>query len=337
MASVAVVILNYNGEKLLPEFLPSVVQYSPQAKIYVADNSSTDDSITVLERNFPSVNIIPMPYNYGFCKGYNEALRCVDADIFVLVNSDIQVTKNWLEPVLKLFDSDPLIAAVQPKIKSYREKSKFEYAGAGGGMIDTLGYPFCRGRIFEHIEIDHGQYDDEREIFWASGACLAIRSTIFFEMDGFDEDFFAHMEEIDLCWRIHRTNHKVYYCGLSTVYHLGAATLSYQNPRKTFLNFRNNLTMLLKNFSTVELFLKMPLRILLDWIAAIVFLIKLQPQNAIAVLRAQMAIVVNLNASLKKRRALQKKYPEYNTQQVYGGMILYDYYLKRRNSFIGFW
>jgi GT2 family glycosyltransferase len=329
MASVAVVILNFNGEKLLQEFLPSVVQYSEEAKVYVADNSSTDNSITVLERLFPSVEIIPMPFNYGFCKGYNQALRCITAEIFVLVNSDIQVTKNWLVPILRLFETSSSVAAVQPKILSYRDKNKFEYAGAGGGMLDTLGYPFCRGRIFEHVEEDHGQYDDEREVFWASGACLAIRSSVFNSLGGFDEDFFAHMEEIDLCWRIQRSNLKVYYCGLSTVYHLGAATLSYNNPRKTFLNFRNNMWMLFKNFGPADIILKMPLRFLLDWVAALAFLIKGQPQNTIAVISAQVAVVTSANSTLRKRRMLRKM-SGYSAKCLYKGVILFDYYIRKR-------
>lgn len=333
MASVAVVILNYNGEKLLQEFLPSVVQYSAEAKIYVADNSSTDDSLTVLERKFPTVSIIPMPFNYGFCKGYNMALRCIEADIYVLVNSDVKVTENWLTPMLTLFDSNPSVAAVQPKIRSYREQDKFEYAGAGGGMIDVLGYPFCRGRIFDHLEKDHGQYNDEREVFWASGACLAIRSEVFNNLEGFDEDFFAHMEEIDLCWRIQRTNKKIYYCGLSTVYHLGAATLPHDNPRKTFLNFRNNLWMLLKNFNTLELVFKIPLRILLDWIAALVFLVNVQPQNSLAVIKAHLVVFGSITRTFRKRRALRKLYPQYDKGCVYSGLIIYDYYLRRRNEF----
>lgn len=335
MASVAVVILNYNGEKLLQEFLPSVVQYSEGAKIYVADNSSTDNSITVLERIFPSVEIIPMPFNYGFCKGYNHALSCITADIFVLVNSDIQVTKNWLVPILRLFDSSSDIAAIQPKILSYRNKTKFEYAGAGGGMLDSLGYPFCRGRIFDHVEEDHGQYDDEREVFWASGACLAIRSNVFRALGGFDEDFFAHMEEIDLCWRIQRANKRVYYCGLSTVYHLGAATLTYNNPRKTFLNFRNNLWMLFKNFSPLEIVFKMPLRFVLDCIAAIAYLMKGQPQNMVAVVRAQLAVLGSANSTFRKRRFIRKAY-RYSATNLYRGIILFDYYIRRGKIFTAF-
>jgi GT2 family glycosyltransferase len=239
MTKLAVVILNFNGENLLRQFLPSVIQYSPQAEIVVADNGSTDDSVALLKKEFPTVRTLILDKNYGFCGGYNRALKQVRADVYVILNSDIEVTSNWLTGPLGLLEKDKSIAAVQPKVLSYKQKNKFEYAGAAGGFIDAFGYPFCRGRVFDHVEEDRGQYNDEQEIFWASGACLIIRSTAFHQFNGFDEDFFAHMEEIDLCWKINRSNQKTFYCGRSTVYHLGAGTLAYDNPRKTFLNFRN--------------------------------------------------------------------------------------------------
>jgi GT2 family glycosyltransferase len=331
MIRIAVVILNYNGEKLLSQFLPSVIDHSFGAEIVVADNGSTDQSVPFLKRQFPTVRCLELPANYGFCKGYNEALRQVRAEVFILLNSDVEVTAGWLDPIRTLFEKDPEIAAVQPKILSYREKNKFEYAGAGGGLIDTLGYPFCRGRVFDHVETDRGQYNDEREIFWASGACMAIRSGLYDSLGGLDENFFAHMEEIDLCWKIHRSGKKVMYCGSSTVYHLGAGTLAYASPRKTFLNFRNNLSMLYKHYRTMELVIKMPLRMFLDWLAAFVFLIKGEPGNMWAVFRAQGAFLGNLPVNTIKRKEL-RKFPHYRGQLVYKGSILADYYLKKKKE-----
>ena len=274
MSRTAVVILNYNGEKLLQQFLPSVIQYSSEAEIIVADNNSSDRSILFLQQTFPQIRIIQLDKNYGFCGGYNRALKDVVADYYVLLNSDIEVTSQWLGSMTSLLDHDPTVAAVQPKVLSYHNKNKFEHAGAGGGFIDVLGYPFCRGRIFDYVEEDQGQYNDQREVFWATGACLMIRSEVFKKFGGFDEDFFAHMEEIDLCWKLQRTGQKVFYCGKSTIYHVGAGTLSYSNPRKVFLNFRNGLSLLFKHLNRGELVYKLPLRILLDVIAAFQFLVK---------------------------------------------------------------
>jgi GT2 family glycosyltransferase len=330
MISIAVVILNYNGEKLLSQFLPSVVRHSTEASIIVADNGSTDQSVSLLKNQFPAVQCLELPANYGFCKGYNEALKQVTADVFILLNSDVEVTAGWLDSIRAVFERDPVVAAVQPKILSYRQKNKFEYAGAGGGLIDSLGYPFCRGRIFTQVEEDRGQYDDEREIFWASGACMAIRSGLYYELGGLDEDFFAHMEEIDLCWKIHRSGKKVFYCGSSRVYHLGAGTLSYASPRKTFLNFRNNLSMLYKHFSTRELIIKIPVRILLDWVAALSFLLKGDLRNTWAIFQAHGAFIRNLSINSSKRKSLQQTLPFYSGPQIYKGIILVDYYLKKQ-------
>lgn len=331
MSGVAVVILNYNGEKLLKQFLPSVVKYSEGASVYVADNGSTDQSVLLLEKEFPSVKIIHLPSNYGFCKGYNEALKHVVADIYVLLNSDVEVTPGWLQPIDALFEKDHEIAAIQPKILSWRNRNKFEYAGAAGGLIDRLGYPFCRGRIFTAVEEDHGQYNDEREIFWASGACMAIRAPLYHSLGGFDEDFFAHMEEIDLCWKIHRAGLKVFYTGNCTVYHLGAGTLDYASPKKTFLNFRNNLLMLIKQLDAKELVVKLLLRILLDWIAAFVFLLKGQAGSAISVVKAHMAVVSRISSTYRKRGKLRRTYPSYSHEQIYPGVILVDWYVRRKS------
>ena len=244
---VAIVILNWNGEKLLERFLPSVTQYSGEAEIYVADNASTDGSIAFLKANYPTVKIIQNLANGGFAKGYNDALKHVDADLFCLLNSDVEVTENWLPPILKAFEELPEATIVQPKILDLKQKDHFEYAGAAGGFIDKLGYPFCRGRIFQALEKDEGQYDDIRDIFWATGACMFIKREVFEILGGFDEDYFAHQEEVDLCWRAKNNGYATYYVGLSKVYHLGGSTLSNMNPKKTYLNFRNSLFSITKN------------------------------------------------------------------------------------------
>ena len=239
MTKTAVVILNYNGEKFLREFLPVVIKLSGNAKIVVADNGSTDLSVELLKQKFPTVELIRLDNNYGFCGGYNRALKQVEAEYYVLLNSDVEVTPEWLEPLVALLDSSSDIAAAQPKVLSYNDKDHFEYAGAAGGFMDSLGYPFCRGRLFDITEKDTGQYNDTREVFWATGACLIIRSAVYHKLGGLDEDFFAHMEEIDLCWKVQRAGHKVYYCGTSHVFHVGGGTLSKSNPRKTYYNLRN--------------------------------------------------------------------------------------------------
>lgn len=333
MIKTAVVILNYNGEKLLNQFLPTVIQHTPEATVIVADNASTDQSLSLLEEKFPQVKLIKLDKNYGFCGGYNRALKEINADYYVLLNSDIEVTPGWLPPLTTLLDSDDSIAAVQPKILSYHQKNKFEYAGAAGGYIDSFGYPFCRGRVFDHVEDDFGQYDDERPVFWATGACLLIRSESFHAFEGFDEDFFAHMEEIDLCWKINRSGKKIYYSGKSKVYHVGAGTLSYESPRKTYLNFRNALTLIFKHFNTGELILKLPLRVALDWVAAAVFFLKGQHKNSLAVLKAHQSFTSNYTINLKKRKALHKRYPTYTKACIHKGLIIADYHLLQKRTF----
>ena len=334
MISVAVVILNYNGERFLRQFLPSVINYSAGARIVVADNGSTDSSVSVVSQEFPTVELIQLHYNYGFCGGYNLALKRVDADVYVLLNSDVEVTAGWLAPILKLLTDNPHIAAVQPKILSWHSRDRFEYAGAGGGYIDALGFPYCRGRLFNSIEQDTGQYNDVTEVFWASGACLFIRSSAFHQFNGLDEDFFAHMEEIDLCWKINRTDQKVYYCGESTVYHVGAGTLSYESPRKTFLNFRNGLTLLFKHIDTAELFYKLPARMLLDWLAAVLFLLRGQPSNAWSVIRAHWNFFQVLPANRRKRASLRGKFPRYSRKNIYKGLIVVDHFLRGKKEAI---
>jgi GT2 family glycosyltransferase len=332
MTRLSVVILNYNGEKLLQQFLPGVLRYSVEAEVIVADNGSTDQSLSLLKREFPDVRVIALDQNYGFCGGYNRALKQVDADYFLLLNSDIEVTPGWLQPILQLFERYPHIAAIQPKILSWHDKSKFEYAGAGGGLIDTLGYPFCRGRVFDHVEEDQGQYNDEHQIFWATGACMAIRSAVYRTFKGLDEYLFAHMEEIDLCWKINRTEQSVWYTGKSTVYHVGAGTLGYENPFKTYLNFRNGLILIWKHLDSVELFYKFPLRLALDWLAALVFLASRKGKNALSVFKAHRDFFKDLGKHWRKREEIQQSYPSYSRKNIHPGLIVFDYYLRKRKT-----
>ncbi|MEI9918209.1 MAG: glycosyltransferase family 2 protein [Bacteroidota bacterium] len=330
MSSIAVVILNYNGQKFLKNFLRGVVDYSPGASIVIADNGSTDDSLTYVAENFPTVEIIKIGKNLGFCGGYNYALEKADADYFVLLNSDVEVTQNWLIPLRDLLDRDQTIAAVQPKVLSYHHKNLFEYAGAGGGMIDILGYPFCRGRIFDTLEQDNGQYNDTLPVFWATGACLVIRSKLFRQLDGFDEDFFAHMEEIDLCWRLKRLGHKVFYCGSSKVYHVGGGTLAAGNPTKTYYNFRNGLAMLIKNQGGGQLLWKLPLRLMLDWIAGLKFLLG-TPAHTWAVARAHWYIFTHLGRILSKRKDLI--HLPFDVPEVYPHVLIWQYFIKGQKTY----
>nr|MBP8033086.1 glycosyltransferase family 2 protein [Bacteroidia bacterium] len=248
-SKVAVVILNWNGKPFLEKFLPTVLQYSSGAQIIVADNQSSDDSVAFLKTQFPQVSVILNPSNDGFATGYNLALKQVKAEYYVLLNSDVEVTENWLQPIIKLMDENLKVAACQPKILDYNHPSKFEYAGAAGGFIDKYGYPFCRGRIFNVLEEDKAQYDTAKEVFWATGACMFVRAEAFWKVGGFDDDYFAHMEEIDVCWRMKNIGYQIYVEPSSKVYHVGGGTLNKLSPRKTFLNFRNNLTTLTKNAS----------------------------------------------------------------------------------------
>lgn len=297
----AIVILNWNGQKLLETFLPSVINYSDGHNIYVIDNASTDTSVSFLETHFPKVNCIKLKHNFGYASGYNEGLKHINEDVYCLLNSDIEVTENWLKPIIDLFKSDANTSIVQPKILDYHHKNKFEYAGAGGGFIDQLGYPFCRGRIFDTLEEDIGQFNDKKEVFWASGACLFIRATIFKDLEGFDPKFFAHMEEIDLCWRAQNKGITVTYLGLSTVYHVGGASLKSSNPKKTFLNFRNSLYILVKN-TNKPLLLVVFLRLILDGIAGIRFLITAKPKHMMAIIKAHVSFYKALPYLLKFRR-----------------------------------
>lgn len=331
MTRTAIVILNYNGENLLPRFLPSVLLHSEAARIVVVDNGSTDKSVTLIRQNFPQVTLIELDKNYGFCGGYNRALRQVEALYYVLLNSDVEVTSGWLTPLIDLLVKDHTIAAIQPKILSHSDKTKFEYAGAGGGYIDSFGYPFCRGRLFDHLETDHGQYNDQKEIFWATGACMMIRSSVYHTFNGMDEDFFAHMEEIDLCWKIQRTDYRILYCGESKVYHLGAGTLGYNNPGKTHLNFRNGLILLFKHLDTGEMLFKIPMRMVLDWVAAVRFLLIGEGNNFLAVFKAHIGFIGGLRRHYRKRKNLRKDFPWYSRKNIYRGLILFNFFIRKKS------
>ncbi|MGC4041849.1 MAG: glycosyltransferase family 2 protein [Flavobacterium sp.] len=327
MKKIAVVILNWNGAQLLEQFLPSVVAFSDEAQLYVADNASTDNSVATIKEQFPSVRIIQNDGNYGFAKGYNVALEQVEEEYYALVNSDIEVTKGWLAPIISLFDSEPDIAIIQPKILDYKNKEYFEYAGAAGGFIDQFGYAYCRGRIFDSIEKDNGQYDDDHEIFWASGACFFIRKEAYRKLNGFDGDFFAHQEEIDLCWRVFNLGYKAKYTSKSVVYHVGGATLNEGNPKKTFLNFRNSLLMLMKNLPENKLFPILLARLTLDGLAGIQFIFKLKFKHCWAIIRSHLAFYALINKTLKKRKAPhQQNY--YRSKS-----IVYNYFLKNGTVF----
>lgn len=298
---IAVVILNWNGEALLERFLPSVLEYSKGTDVYVVDNASTDGSVAYVAQHYPNINIIQNSSNGGFAKGYNEGLQHVKADVYCLLNSDVEVTPNWLEPIKNTFSTQPEAAIIQPKILDLMRKDHFEYAGAAGGFLDKFGYPFCRGRIFQTIEKDEGQYDDIREVFWATGACMFIKSDVFWSLGGFDEDYFAHQEEIDLCWRAQNAGHKVFYIGHSQVYHLGGSTLSNMNPKKTFLNFRNSLYSITKNLPRRQAWPIVFIRLLLDAIAALRFIFQLKFDHCFAILRAHFSFYGNFIKMYRKR------------------------------------
>lgn len=297
----AIVILNWNGAALLEAYLPSVIKYSPEAEIYLADNASTDDSVALVTKEFPTVHIIQNKSNGGFAKGYNDALQHVDADLFCLLNSDVEVSEDWLIPILEFYKNNPDVAIVQPKILDLLNKDYFEYAGAAGGFLDKMGYPFCRGRIFQALEKDEGQYDDTREIFWATGACMFIKKSVYNDLEGFDESYFAHQEEVDLCWRAHNKGYKVHYVGASKVFHLGGSTLSNMNPKKTYLNFRNSLFSITKNLPRRKAFIIILGRLILDGIAALRFILQFKLVHCIAVLRAHLSYYRHLRGIYKKR------------------------------------
>ena len=326
----AVVILNWNGRTFLEQFLPTVIKYSKDlAEVIVADNASGDNSVAYLQEYFPDIRIIRNETNGGFAKGYNDALKHVEAEYYILLNSDIEVTPHWLEPVLALMDSDKSIAACQPKILSYHEKNKFEYAGAAGGFIDKFGYPFCRGRLFLSMEEDHGQYDDITEVFWATGACMFVRSEYYHHYGGLDEDFFAHMEEIDFCWRMKNHGFKIMYCPESVIYHIGGGTLPKSSSQKTYLNFRNNFTLLYKNLPAGRIVPVFAFRMILDGIAALKFLLDGGFKDFIAVTQAHFSFYRRF-FTIRKKRSRQ---PHRKVSMIYYSSIVKDYYLLKKKKF----
>ena len=335
MIKAAIVILNWNGKNYLEKFLPSVSKYSDPniSRVIVADNGSSDDSIRWLELNYPQVEIIRLDKNYGFALGYIKALELVNTEYYVLLNSDVEVTDNWLEPLVKMMDEDHLIGACMPKIKSYSNKEFFEYAGAAGGFIDKYGYPFCRGRILSTIEKDNGQYDKAREVFWATGACMVIRKSAYIKAGKLDGDFFAHMEEIDLCWRMKKLGYKIVCNPSSEVFHVGGGTLPNNSPRKIYLNYRNSLYMLYKNLPSRGLVRIMLIRILLDIISSFMFLFTFRFTFFVQVIRAHCSFYKHLPILRMKRKEQNKAGSNRLTGHILNGSILLPYFLKKQKQF----
>jgi len=329
MGNTAVVILNYNGVDYLRRFLPSVTEYSGDCQIVVIDNNSSDSSLDFLNNHYPGLQVIPLKRNFGFSGGYNQGLIQVEADNYILLNSDVEVTPGWADSLLRYMDTHPEVAIGQPKLLSHNHPDQFDYAGAAGGFLDVLGYPFCRGRVFNHLEKDRGQYDNDQLIFWAGGACFFIRARIFREMGGFDEDFFAHMEEIDLCWRCHRAGYKTAYVSRSKVYHLGGGTLKETNPYKTYLNFRNGLQLLVKNSSVSQLIWKIPVRIVLDLIACLRFLLKGSIKHFAAVLKAEWFFLIRLPVTWAKRSQCNAPFKS----KLCKTLIVWDYFIGGKKTF----
>lgn len=331
MLKVAVVILNYNGKRFLEQFLPNVLENTNRelAEIVVADNASTDDSVTFMQSHYPDIRLIKNESNGGFATGYNLALRQIEAKYFVLLNSDIEVAPHWIEPAIEMMDSDENIAACQPKILSFYDKTKFEYAGSCGGFIDKYGYPFCRGRIFQNLETDEGQYDTPLEVFWATGACMFVRAELFLKHGGLDDSFFAHMEEIDFCWRMKNLGYKVFCCPQSKVYHIGGGTLPKNSPQKTYLNFRNNLSLLVKNLPDNKIHRVIIYRFFLDWIAAFKFLFEGCAGDFKAVFQAHIDFYKRLGSLREKRRQLQ----QHQVSCIYQRNIVFDCLLRGKRKF----
>lgn len=336
---VAVVILNYNGLAFLQSFLPIVIRHSSEiAEVIVADNASNDSSVQYLEAHYPDVSLVKMHKNSGFAEGYNVALKQIEAKYFVLLNSDVEVTPNWLWPLYNFLENNNNVAGVQPKILAHAARSSFEHAGASGGMIDTLGYPFCRGRIFDTVEQDDRQYDDEISIAWASGAAMAIRSAVYKDFEGFDGDFFAHMEEIDFCWRVKNAGYDWKVVPSSVVYHVGGGTLDYGSPQKTYLNFRNSLWCLVKNDRSGMLAFKVIARLLLDGVAGLQFLLKDKSLHTKAIIRAHWTFFGKLRAALIKRKHMKMLTTELsigtvNKNGLFPRSIVVEYYLLKRKIY----
>ncbi len=331
----AIVILNWNGKALLEIFLPIVLKYSGSEAVgvFVADNGSTDNSLEFLKQNFPDVEIIQLDKNYGFAEGYNKALDQIEAEYYVLLNSDVEVTENWTAPIIKYLDDNQDVAACMPKILSYNNKNNFEYAGAAGGFIDKFGYPFCRGRIIATIEEDKQQYDETTDIFWATGACMFVRSKLYHAAGGFDNDFFAHMEEIDLCWRLKNMGHRIVYIPDVAVYHLGGGTLPNNTPQKLYLNYRNNLMLLFKNLPRKKLVSTLILRMLLDGASSLVYLTRFSFRFFFSVFKAHLSFYKSIGKLIDKRRKMKEKFNNISHPEIYKNSIVYDFYFRKKQKF----
>ncbi len=334
-SKVAIVILNWNGRKFLEMFLPFVIKYSdkPEYSIFIADNNSTDDSLTFVKSNYPDIQIISFKKNYGFAKGYALSLPQICADYYILLNSDVEVTPGWIEPIINFMDNDHQIAAAMPKIKSFYRREYFEYAGAAGGFIDKFGYPFCQGRILSEIEKDTGQFDLIKEIFWASGACMFLRASAYIKTGGFDGDFFAHMEEIDLCWRLKRLGYKVMYCPDSVVYHVGGGTLPNDNPRKLYYNYRNCLYLLFKNIDYWDFFTLLLPRLMLDGISSTIYLLQGKFAFFMSAFRAHMRFYYSIGMLINKRWIFNKIIAKKSVTEIYNGSIVFEFFIKKRKTF----
>jgi len=331
----AIVILNWNGEKYLQQFLPILTKFTPDTdvEIIVADNASTDSSLQVMKEYFPAIRTIVLDQNYGFAGGYNKALEQIEADYYVLLNSDVEVTDNWLSPLLNFMNENENVAACQPKIRSYYNRTSFEHAGASGGFIDQYGFPFCRGRVFGVVEEDKGQYDDNIDVFWATGACLVVRSKVFWKVGGLDSDFFAHMEEIDLCWRLKSRGYRVMCVPGSVVYHIGGGTLHVDSPHKIYLNFRNNLLLLYKNLPTDLLRRTMFWRRFFDYSAAFQFIFTGKFKNAKSVFRARSDYKKMLPDFMEKRNENILYSTNLNIAEIYPDSIVFKYYLRNKKTY----
>ena len=333
--SVAIVILNWNGKRYLQQFLPSVLATTyPNARVVVADNASTDDSIQFIQQHHPEIELVTLSKNFGFAGGYNEALKKVQADYYVLLNSDVEVTPGWLEPMIALLEQDNSFVACQPKLLSYHHQNLFEYAGACGGWMDAYGYPFSRGRVFDTCEKDKGQYEEIQKVFWATGAAMVVRSQAFHEQGGFDDYLFAHMEEIDLCWRMQMSGYKIFCCPQSVVYHVGGGTLPKGNSRKTFLNFRNNQIILAKNLPWSEKWWKIPFRMALDQVAALKMLLSGDAGYFVAVIKAHLAFIHWIFFG-KKKVFIGKKKPIDQLDGVYKGNIVWQHFCEKEKDVQG--
>jgi GT2 family glycosyltransferase len=339
----AIVILNYNGKAFLARFLPTVLAHSKMENtvIYLADNASTDDSVAFVRTAFPSVKIQELKENFGFAEGYNQSLQQITADYYLLLNSDVEVTEGWLQPMLDLMQSDETIAAVQPKIRSFQEKNLFEHAGGAGGWLDVLGYPLCKGRILATLETDNGQYDTVSECFWATGACMLVRARLFHALGGLDADYFAHMEEIDWCWRAKRAGYRIMCAPQSVVYHVGGGTLPKTNPRKTYLNFKNSLITILKNAPCDKVFTMIPSRLILDGVAGAVFLTEGKFQDILMIIKAHWHFFAAIPYTMRKRKIANERIEQLRIAEPnYVGWsrksIVWQYYIKGKRFFEGY-